>query len=357
MKNKRILVAPLNWGLGHASRCVPIVSALIKVGAIPVLAAENGALALLKQEFPDLESFVFSGKKIHYPNKKNINWFVLKESFTFLFSIYREHQTLKKIVKKHKIDGIISDNRYGLWHKKIPCVLISHQLKIKMPAKLKWLESTAAKSIQYFISKYNACWIPDFEAEKNLAGDLSHLKKMPSNSVYIGILSRFEKKAVQEKKVDLTIILSGPEPQRSILEKKILMQITNLNLKSVVLLRGLPQSKENLKQDGITIFNHLKSEEIEKLILDSKLLISRSGYSSIMEFYALNSKVIFVPTPEQGEQEYLAEKFLKEKIAFYQTQENFDLKKALQQSKNFKGFQNEMPSKQKLEELFSIFLE
>jgi uncharacterized protein (TIGR00661 family) len=245
-----------------------------------------------------------------------------------IFGIYHENTKLNTIIKDFKIDGVISDNRYGLFSKKIPSIFITHQLKIKSA----FLENIIQKINYYFINKFTQCWIPDYQ-ENGLAGELSHPKENTKNHIYIGPLSRFKKNNIQSK-YDILAIISGPEPQRSIFEKIITTQLKE-HKKESLLVQGKPESKYCETINNLTIKSHLSALELNQAILNSKLIICRSGYSTIMDLITLEKNAILVPTPGQTEQEYLA-KFLSKKNAYkYQTQNRFNLSLAQEQSKKF----------------------
>ena len=331
----RILVAPLDWGLGHATRCIPIIHELLANGCEVLVAAENGTKSLLQKEFPQLVFLPLAGYGVKYSNRKS--WMpvkILLQSPKLFYSIYKEHQWLQKAVKIYTIDAVISDNRFGLFHRSILSVYITHQLAIKTGNRFS--ENIAQKIHSWFIKKYNVCWVPDFEGDKNIAGDLSHPKKKLLNVTYLGCLSRFEKKPAVNKKYKLIIIISGPEPQRAIFENIVLKQL-QFYKDAVLFVRGLPNiiSTKESENKNILIVNHLLSEELNIAIQQSDYVISRSGYTTVMDLIKLKQKAIFVPTPGQTEQEYLAEHLAKQKLFFYATQENFSLEKSLQEANSF----------------------
>ena len=210
---KRILVAPLDWGIGHATRCIPIIKALIAHNFEVVIAADNRPLHLLTTEFPDLEAIRFGGYNVKYPTYFPMILNMIFQIPKILLGIKKEHKMVEQIIEDYKIDGLISDNRFGLSTKKVPCVFVTHQLQIQSP-----IFTDAIQNFNYqYINKYNACWVIDDE-KINLAGNLSKPNILPNNSVYIGPQSRFEKRDI-EKKYDFLAIVSGPEPQRTIFEK------------------------------------------------------------------------------------------------------------------------------------------
>jgi uncharacterized protein (TIGR00661 family) len=338
---KRILVCPLDWGLGHATRCIPIIRMLVKKGAEVLIAADERPFAVLKLEFPDLQFVKFPGYSISYPDKGSMTLKMLLSVPRIIKGIRKEHADLDKLVDDHKIDIVISDNRYGCWSKKTKNIFITHQLMIKSP----FAEILLHKIVLNHIKNYNECWIPDAPVEINLSGDLSHKFPAPDNSFFIGPLSRFDEciqnsnaaKLIPGDKYDLLAIISGPEPQRTNFENILLNQIEKTDLKALIVL-GKPEKVEMKERNRISIVSHLKSEDLCKAILNSNLIIARSGYSTIMDLSSLNKKAILIPTPGQTEQEYLAEMLMEKKIAFTESQSKFDLNTALKFSKNYSGF-------------------
>ena len=334
MSGKRILICPLNWGLGHATRDVEVINQFVKSGFDVVMGADKAPLLFLKEQFPDLEHIVIPSVNIKY-HKKGI--MALKMLFSvpkLLWGIYREHRLLNKLVQKHQIDIVISDNRYGLWSKKAKCIFITHQLWIKSPKQLRYAESLINYINHWFIEKYDECWVPDFEGNENLAGELSHPKKKHGNVKYIGILSRFKdllgetNPDIFSKKFDILVILSGPEPQRTILEKLLVKQISSTNYKTLIV-QGKPEQKFNSNSENIEFINHLSSLDLKTLINDTPVIICRSGYSSIMDLVVLNKSAILIPTPGQTEQEYLAQYLSKKNWFCKAEQHRFDLEKAI----------------------------
>ena len=339
---KVALICPLDWGIGHATRCVPVISILGDLGFEVVVAASGRPLEFIKKEYPGIPVIDFPGMNIRYPRNGWIALKILKQLPGIIRGIYREHRHLKKIAVQTAATLIISDNRFGCWHTGIPSVFITHQLNIQVPRKLKFVQGLINSVNYWFINKYQASWIPDFEPHRGLAGVLSHPAKLPVNANYIGILSRF---SVQTKShadnrnpdFDVLVMLSGPEPQRTILEKKILMQLVSINLQ-VAMVLGMPESDEAYVLDErVHIFSHLDSVKLGELIRRSALVICRSGYSSIMDLVTLGKRAIFIPTPGQPEQEYLSRYLMEKKIYFSMDQNDFDLLYAIEMSINYPG--------------------
>ncbi|MCK4701115.1 MAG: hypothetical protein KAT38_12295 [Bacteroidales bacterium] len=309
--NKTILFCPLDWGLGHACRSVYYIHKLLEQGDRVIIASDNAPLSFLRKEFPGLDWVRFpSYYKIHY---SSIFPMPILAPFFFLKIIIgsaREHSFLKKLLKIHKPDIVISDNRFGLWNKKYFTVYITHQVSIRVPRWAKFLEKPVYKLHKWIIQKYTRCWIPDKQGPDNLTGELSGKFPLPSNASFTGIASRFllpeNRSSGISNPYDIVVILSGPEPQRTILEDKLLQILQNSD-KKIFFLRGKPEetgitpNKYNIK-----MANHLPSGNISLLLSQAGIIICRSGYTMIMDLAALNKKALLIPTPGQTEQEYLA---------------------------------------------------
>jgi uncharacterized protein (TIGR00661 family) len=331
---KKLLVAPLDWGLGHATRCVPIIRDLLNNNCEVWLAGEGAQEKLLREEFSALPFLPLKGYRIRY-SKKGLSSTLLLQVPSILRSIKEENNWLKEQVEKHAFDAVISDNRYGLYHEKVFSVFITHQLRIKTPLG-KLSEDILQKWNYKLISKFNESWIPDEEGENNLAGDLSHPVKLPSIPVkYIGALSRFKKLDIDKVKDHLLIILSGPEPQRTIFENKIVDEIIN-HPGSATIVRGLPGEKNILPSTNtIHFYNHLTAHDLNEEMMKAEFVISRSGYSTVMDIAALQKKIILIPTPGQTEQEYLADHLMKKHFAMCVAQKDFSLLKLIGEARRF----------------------
>jgi uncharacterized protein (TIGR00661 family) len=319
---KNILVAPLNWGLGHATRCIPIIRELEKNGFTPVLASDGEALQLLQKEFPHLQSLELPSYEIEYAkNGADFKWKLIKNSPKMIEAIFTEKKIVKKWIAEFDLQGIISDNRLGVYSKKIPSVLMTHQLNV-LSGKTTWISS---KLHQYFIKKFTECWIPDKKENPNLTGKLGHLKNSSLNLKYLGPLSRFEKKNLPIK-YDLMVILSGPEPQRTFLEQKLSKEIQSFDGK-ILFIKGIIESEQKIDQDeNVTYYNFMTSSEIETAFNESEIVLCRSGYTTVMDLAKLQKKAFFIPTPGQFEQEYLARRLKRNGFLPYAKQDDFVIK-------------------------------
>jgi len=335
LKKLRILLTPLDWGLGHATRCIPVIRTL-QLHNFEVLVGASGSIVqLLKKEFPELKIIALPGYGIRY--SKNSRFFMFSMFLQIpkiLFSAWKENRQIKKIVIDYQIDAIISDNRLGCFHKKLPSVYITHQLQIL--TRNKFLDRIAIKANYFFINRFTECWVPDAAGEINMAGLLSHPKQFPKTPVkYIGKLSRF---SFQDSPLvyPLTILISGPEPQRTIFERLIVKQSEDFDL-SLFIIRGLPNNNTNLKSTNkkLQYRNHLSAEELSSVLQQSEMIIARSGYSTIMDLMALHKKAILIPTPGQTEQEYLAKKLGHEQLFLTASQHEFNLKMNIEDAASF----------------------
>ena len=331
---KKLLVAPLDWGLGHATRCVPVIRDLLNQGSEVWLAGEGAQEKLLREEFSSLPFLPLKGYRVKY-GKTGLTGRLLLQIPSILQSVKEENSWLKEQVSKYKFDAVISDNRYGLYHKAIFSVFITHQLCIKS-ALGKLSEKLLQKWNYKLIDRFNECWIPDEQGKDNLAGELSHPATLPAIPVkYIGGLSRFEKNETREIKDHLLIILSGPEPQRTILENKIIDEVVNYN-GTATIVRGLPAEKNIIPSTNtIHFYNHLSSEELNNQAMKAEFIIGRSGYSTVMDIAALQKKSILIPTPGQTEQEYLADHLKKKRFAFCIKQNDLSLLKNIEEAGRF----------------------
>jgi predicted glycosyltransferase len=330
MTGKKVLLVPLNWGLGHATRLIPVIKILLNKGADVYIAGSPAHIALLTKEFVNLKILPLPYITIKLYNPKYQIFNLFWQMPAFLLQIIREHMALKKLADKQLIDIVISDNCYGLWNQKLHSIFITHQLNIKLPKRIQILEKPVNFINQYFIGKYNSCWVPDFEKGHSLAGELSNPLSVKSNVVYIGPLSRFlhdDSQIVvspEIKKNQVLFIISGPETQRTRFENKIRTQINLLEKKySCIVVRGLPENQDNKLPTGW--YNHVPGNMLENLILQSEFIICRPGYSTVMDLTALKKMASLVPTPGQSEQEYLAKHLGNIGFFCWQDQEKLNL--------------------------------
>ncbi len=319
--SKNILVAPLNWGLGHATRCIPIIKKLEEFGYQPILASDGNALLLLQKEFPHLSTLELPSYQIEYAKKgENFKWKLIKNSPKTIQAILEEKRLVKDWVKEYDLVGIISDNRLGVRNKKVSSVFITHQLTV-LSGKTTWISS---KLHQFFIAKFNECWVPDVDDIQNLSGQLGHLKETDLKLKYIGVLSRMEKKILPVK-YQLMVLLSGPEPQRTILEEKLIQELKDYQ-EPTIFIKGKVEAEQKMEQiDNITFYNFMQTKELETTFNESEMVLCRSGYTTVMDLVKLEKKAFFIPTPGQFEQEYLAKKYKRDGFLPTTKQDRFKL--------------------------------
>jgi uncharacterized protein (TIGR00661 family) len=325
-KSPKIMIAPLNWGLGHAARCIPLIQALMKRDIPLVLASDGAALRLLQAEFPTLPSAELPSYGIRYASHNMVRN-IAGQLPRIVWAVRTEQWATERLVHQYGIQGIISDNRYGCFSAKIPSIMLTHQLNLRVPQS--FLQWSANQVLHKALRQFDAIWIPDAQGDANLSGELSHPapKQIPPVT-YIGPLSRMQPQSLQ-KEYDAAIILSGPEPQRSRLEQILLEQAMVLPQKFIVVQGKTQQKTHQFMAENVEVVSYLTSEELNRVIAASQVVVCRSGYSSLMDLVALGKKALIIPTPGQSEQEYLATYLAHKRLFCTQTQDNIDLKAGL----------------------------
>jgi UDP:flavonoid glycosyltransferase YjiC (YdhE family) len=319
IKPVNILLSPLNWGIGHASRLVPIAFQLHNEGATIFICAHGDALKLLQTACPYAQFVPDVPFEMHYAKTRTKNIFkILWQMPRMLLLVYREHKLLKRLVQQYHIHAVISDNRYGFYHKSIPSVFITHQLQIQAP-----FGKTILNGINhFFIKKFKSCWVPDFE-DKNysIAGNLSD-KRQLKNVKYIGLLSHASSTPQTiDVEAPILYLLSGIEPQRSLLEEIILKRFAARPHQAIIV-RGTTKNIKNIPQHPLLqVYQFCEPQQLQKLANECKLIVARSGYSTIMDVILWKKNAVLIPTPGQFEQEYLAA-YLSQKKWFLSIEQN-----------------------------------
>lgn len=328
-RHLRVLVSPLDWGLGHATRLIPVIRCLVDAGCEVTIAASDASLTLLQTEFPGLPTLVIPGYRVRYPQKGRqffvkIAWQVPR----ILWTIAREHFWLREAMQRHRWDAVVSDNRYGLFHPRARCVILTHQVRIRTGHR--WLDALLRPVLSRVLERFDDCWVPDMPGEPSLAGDLCH-GRMPALVRHIGPLSRFD--AVDTPtSTHLLILLSGPEPQRSIFESILRRELVS-TAGRVVVVRGLPGGGRRLTDGrGVEWIDHAPAGQLQELISGARLVIARSGYSTVMDLVRMGCPALLVPTPGQPEQEYLARQLSACGLFPTLPQEGFTLVEALRRA-------------------------
>lgn len=306
LHTKKILIAPLDWGLGHATRCIVLIQFLQQSGCAVTVAASGKVRKLLENEFAGITFLNLPGYEISYSkNKRYLALKILLQIPKILKIIRFERNWLEETQRTYNFDAVISDNRYGLYTTTATSIFITHQLCIQ--TNIAWLDKLLQRYNYRFINRYNECWIPDLNGTLNIAGALSHPQKLPAvPAKYIGPLSRLKKTNAATINYKWIVIISGPEPQRSIFENKIFEMAAGTSDK-LVIVRGLPgETEQKAAPLNCTVFNHLNTNQMQEAIQQSEFVLSRCGYTTVMEVLSLQKKSVFIPTPGQTEQEYLA---------------------------------------------------
>jgi hypothetical protein len=329
---KRVLICPLNWGLGHAARCIPVAQELKRQGYYVDFASDGGPLELLRLEFPEAQLHPLPGYGITYPTN-NIVINVGRKMMNFFTAIREEHKAIQEIVMNGAYDIVISDNRFGCYTKHTYNIFITHQVNIMTPGGV--LDPAVNVFNHHYIRKYDTCWIPDFPAAPGLSGRLGHDHNL-SEYRYIGAVSRFRRKILPVK-YQLTAVLSGPEPQRTLLEQKLREQLPRFPF-STALVSGVISPDQSVRNDHLMDhFPYLASEELNTLLLESEIIICRGGYTTLMDLVALGKKAICVPTPGQTEQEYLTQIHDVSRHFLRQDQDDLDLSEAMERIADYTG--------------------
>lgn len=341
MKNlgrEKVLYAVLNWGIGHATRSIELINNLRSKYDI-VIASSGRSLQLLKNEFPQITFIELPDYNIRYSRHSSFFplLFILQMPH-ILLQILKERTVVSKVIKNQKIDTVISDSRYGVFSRFKPSFFITHQLRIKFPHALEKFEFLSEWFNRFFFGNYSKIIVLDAKGYPNLSGDLSHKGQVVNDKkiTYIGIISSTKKLNLSET-IDVLFSISGPEPQRTYFEKTVLEQIKEIKGKKVVVLGKPDEPYFCHKCADLEIYSYASREMMTKFINEAKLIVSRSGYSTVMEVVALGKKALFIPTPGQTEQEYIAT-ILKEKGLFHVAkQSGLILKKEIEIAKNFNG--------------------
>ena len=311
LKYKNVLIAPLDWGLGHATRCIPIINILLEHGAGITIAGNGGSLQLLKEQYPSLKFYELPGYNITYPSGKNAAVQSLFQAPKILRTIKEENKIIKAIVQKENINLIISDNRYGVRSNSIKNIFMGHQIAIQAPKPLSFINPLLLKLHLQQIHKFDILWIPDNAGEENLSGMLSHDISFDMPYQYIGIQSRFvdfkkTTSVIDELNFSILVMLSGPEPQRTDLELILRAQLKDIQ-EEVLIVQGKTEISTTNKEGNITTISYLNTNDAYTALTKAKKIICRSGYSSIMDLAILGKKAVLIPANGQTEQEYLAE--------------------------------------------------
>ncbi len=302
---KRILIAPLDWGLGHTTRCIPIIRLLQSLGHKIIFAGDTRQQAFVSLSLPEIDVQFLEGYRVRY-SRRLLMFTLIWQLPRLTRVVRREHRWLEEIVAREKIDGVISDNRYGLWLKQTPSVIITHQPGI-LTGLGAWADQLTQRVHYRYLNRFAQVWIPDLPGPDKLAGKLSHPRVLPTHTRYVGLLSQFSsrKQKVISDNGPVLILLSGPEPQRAILADKLWNDAKTIQ-RAIVFVEGKEGATRNDMPPHIRHLSLANAAQLQPLLEEASFVICRSGYSTLMDLVVLGKRAVMVPTPGQTEQEYLA---------------------------------------------------
>jgi UDP:flavonoid glycosyltransferase YjiC (YdhE family) len=330
MKN-RVLLCVLDWGLGHATRSLAVLNELERQGFEVIIASSGAALTLLTLESPGHTFYELPGYGVSYSNRFSFELGMIAQSRKILDAVSREQAATREILRKERIDAIISDTRYGCFEEGTRSIFLSHHLQIMATGAWKLFSPMVNAWHRRMISKFHDVWVPDYP-DQHLSGELSRLDFRSVK--FIGPLTTMRRsQETTATEFDIIAVLSGPEPERTRFSELLFRQLKDSG-KRFLLVEGKPGAAATAPPR----INFLRREELAACIGKSAVVISRSGYTTIMDMAALGGRAIFVPTPGQTEQLYLARRMARLGIAGYHAQNNFNLARALEDSVHYTGF-------------------
>lgn len=346
------MITVLDWGLGHAGRSIPLIQQFRNQGAKVILASSGRAGLLLQKAFPDLLYLEAPAYRVHYRGR-SMYWTIFRQLPKITSAIYREHLWLRRLLKMHRVDAVVSDSRFGTYQSGIPSVILTHQLRLVLqPA---WLSKTVNFLYRGLLARFHEVWVPDHP--NGISGILSHPSPF-AGTHYLGCLSRFRPTTLTSD-YDLLVLLSGPEPQRTRLENLVLDQLQALPIKRALIVQGKTDLERRENIDGrLEVISYLAGEALQQAIARAGCVLCRSGYSSIMDLARMRKKAVLVPTPGQPEQEYLAQRCAAMGWAIVQQQRELNIGEALDHIDNLEAidiFERAAASK-KLAETVARFL-
>lgn len=328
------MVAPLDWGLGHTTRCMAVIAYLQAKGHKILFAGNQQQCNYISATFPGIETIYLEGYNVRYAAAGSMFMpTIIKQIPSLLQTIRKENAWLKETVAQYQIDLVISDNRYGLYHETVPSVIITHQLNII--TSFGSMADNMLRRLHYrFLNRFGNVWVADVQQAPGLAGRLSHPKQLPRNTQYIGLLSQVEIKETTGEKY-LLVLLSGPEPQRTLLADKLWEQVLSYSGK-IIFVEGTDEvaAKKDIPPH-ITYHKRLSGDALAAAISGADMVICRSGYSTLMDLVKLNKKAVLIPTPGQTEQEYLGRTLYQDGVFISKLQKSFNLADALAEAEQF----------------------
>lgn len=292
VNNQRILISPLNWGFGHVSRCIGLIHQLKVQDNFVVVACDTNQRAVFLEYFPDLEYVNHEGYPFHFKGGGKFGKELISAFLPLRARLKLERVETEELVKKFNINLVIADHRYGFISSQVPSIFMTHQYELPV----KWYEVAVRKGHRKMMNQFNEIWIMDYE-DSRLAGDLS-VASSKINRTYIGPYSRFSLyKIPKEKTIEKVIIISGPTVYG---QKLVDEQLSGFNSKSVAIIAS---SEIQLPTGFVTLSRSWREQDVA--IMSASHIVSRSGYSTIMDLETLKTSATLFPTKGQREQEYL----------------------------------------------------
>ena len=352
-----VFIAVLNMGLGHVTRSLPLIQFLLEKDWRVVLGSSGRSLVFLKKEVPSALFVDLPDYNLRYSARGVRLGGLLPQIPGFLHAIVNEHQITEQTVLSYKLQAVISDHRYGCYSQTVPSFFISHQLRFAAPTGLRPFEIFGFWFNRWFHKKYQAVIVPDVFQKKEglISGRLSRVNARPDYH-FCGILSSIGQQE-QTADIDLLVSISGPEPQRTIFEQKILSQIKNIPGKKIVVL-GKPEIDTiESSVPGLSIYSHLSRREMQEYFNRSQLIVTRSGYSTLMELVELRKKALLIPTPGQTEQLLLAHRLMKLNWFYSVPQGKLDLAKDIIAARLYPGAPTVPGTRDTLPKIYQLITE
>ncbi len=352
---KHVLVSPLSWGLGHATRDLPVIRHLVRRGHKVTIAAIGRALSLLQHELPDIDFVELPDYPTPYTSSRHFVRKFVAMSPLMLSAVWREGRRVKRLLRRRRFDMILSDNRFNVRSDDIPSFVISHQLRFMVPKGLRRLEGVTEFFNWEYLKPFDRVIVPDNgDPVRNLSGRMSHdLKRLPMEQIYYaGSLASVRCLDLQAD-VDLFVSISGPEPQRTELERILLDQVRDVPGERIVVTLGKPETVETCGiDDRIAVYGYLDRERQQEMLNRAKLVVCRSGYTTVMELAELRKQALFIPTPGQTEQEYLAEYYEENGFFHSVSQYKLDLAADVEKARSYPGVPFETDTAANVERLY-----
>ncbi len=355
---KRVAFAVGHWGLGHATRDLPLIHGLLAEGAEVIALCDGPSLNVLQRELAGIcEVLRLPGAPI--PIARTPTRFYTR--YTMLLpAMWRskeaQHREIERLVQTRHIDLVVSDNRYGCYSRQAPSYMLTHGVRFIPPFGNWWLDP----SLEYFnyraFRPFAKVLVPDF-ATDSLSGRLSHDLRFlsPDRLAYIGPLSSIRRRPA-EADLDYVISISGPEPMREILERRLLEQVPRLPGRGVMAL-GRPGEESPGQRGGCKVYAYLDRAAQEEMLNRARVVISRSGYTTLMELAEVGKRALLIPTPGQTEQEYLGQYHQACGTAPMVTQAALNLERDIRRVETgFRGFQTLWTTRQSVSHFLDVVL-